>query len=83
MVDSLPNMTHVVVSYMNHRLRTKFQFPAISKIKNDLNNNPSKVIIVMDHKQNILQIKYHEVLFQIKYHEVQVEYYANKGMIVA
>ena len=69
MFDALPKLTYAVACYMAHRLRAHVQFHAIRNIKQNLRNNPSKVLIVMDHKQKILQIKFREG---------QVEYYGRK-----
>ena len=71
MFDALPKLTYAVAYYMAHRLRARVQFHAIQNIKQKLRNDPSKVLIVMDHKQKILQMKYREG---------QVEYYGKKGM---
>ena len=71
MFDALPKLTYAVAYYMAHRLRARVQFHAIRNIKQKLRNDPSKVLIVMDHKQKILQMKYREG---------QVEYYGKKGM---
>ena len=71
MFASLPKLTYAIAHYMGHRLRARVQFHAIRKIKQGLRNNPSKALIVTDHKQKILQMKYREG---------QVEYYGKKGM---
>ena len=52
---------------MARRLRAFVQFKASNKIKQSLKSNPNKIIIVIDNKQKILQMKYREV---------QVEYYS-------
>ena len=58
---------------MAHRLRAKVQFSAIDKIKTNLKSNINSVLIVIDHKQKVLQQRYREG---------QVEYYGKKGMSV-
>ena len=73
MILSTPKYTYVITHYMAHQLRAKVQFAAIDKIKNHLKINPSKVLMVIDHKQKVLQMKYREG---------QVEYYGKKGMSV-
>ena len=47
------------------------QLEEIDRLKNESKQDPKKVLIVMDHKQKILQMKYREG---------QVEYYGKKGM---
>lgn len=81
MINTLPTLTHSITCYMSHRLRAKVQFHAISKIKISLKDNnsnfiiktPTKVLVVIDHKQKVLQMKYREG---------QLEYYGKKGMSV-
>jgi hypothetical protein len=73
MVDALPKFTYSLVFYMSHRLRAKVQFEAIRTIKNNMRVSPSKGLLVIDHKQKVLQMKYREG---------QVEYYGKKGMSV-
>ena len=71
MLLSTPKYSYVITHYMAHQLQAKVQFAAIDKIKNDLKINPSKVWMVINHKQKVLQMKYREG---------QMEYYGKKGM---
>ena len=53
--------------YMSHRLRAKVQFSAINKLKQWMKDDKTtRILVVMDHKQKILSMKYREG---------QVEYY--------
>jgi len=57
---------------MAHRLHAKVQFAAIDGIKNWVNEDPkTRVMIVLDHKQKILNMRYREG---------QVDYFGKKGM---
>lgn len=58
MFRAIPKLTYALVYYMDHRLRAKVQFHEIEKIYNELKQDPTKVLIVMDHKQKLLQMKY-------------------------
>ena len=71
MVRAIPKLTRAIAHYMSHRLRAKVQFEEIDQVKSALKKDPSTALIVMDHKQKILQMKYREG---------QVEYYGKKGM---
>mmetsp|Transcript_21013 Transcript_21013/g.29472 ORF Transcript_21013/g.29472 Transcript_21013/m.29472 type:complete len:980 (-) Transcript_21013:30-2969(-) len=71
MFRAISKLTHAVTYYMAHRLRAKVQFEEINQVKSSLKEDPSTALIVMDHKQKILQMKYREG---------QVEYYGKKGM---
>jgi len=72
MFESLDTYTHIVQSYCSHRLRAKVQFNAIQAIKNKwLTADTSRMLIVMDHKQKVLPMKYRKG---------QVEYFGKKGM---
>ena len=73
MIASLPKFTYNLIHYMAHRVRAKVQFSAIDKIKTNLESNMNSVLIVIDHKQKVLQQRYREG---------QVEYYGKKGMSV-
>ena len=56
---------------MGHQLQAKVQFSAINNLENSLKTEHDTIMIVMDHKQIILQMKYWEG---------QVEYYGKSGM---
>ncbi len=71
MFNATPKLVYALSHYMAHRLRARVQFHAIDKLKDELKSDPSKMLIVMDHKQKNLQMKYREG---------QVEYYGKKGM---
>ena len=73
MIESLPVLQKAVTNYTSHRLRTNIQFNAIRLIMNELKNNSSSIILVIDHKQKIEPMRYRES---------QVEYYGKKGMIL-
>lgn len=46
---------------MSHQLHTKVQLSAIDDMKNWFYQDPdTRVMIVLDHKKNILNMKYHE-----------------------
>ena len=71
MIRAIPKLHFTITSYMSHRLRAHVQFNAIHKLKMELKTDETKALIVIDHKQKILQMKYREG---------QVEYYGKKGM---
>ena len=71
MVSSLVYLQDVVKWYMGHRLRATVQFDGIAKIKASLKESNDRVLVVMDHKQKVLPMKFHEG---------QVEYFGKKGM---
>ena len=54
MFAALPKLIYAVVYYMGHRLRAKVQFEEIERLKNELKQNPNRVLLVMDHKQKVL-----------------------------
>ena len=60
-----------VTNYASHRLRANIQFDAIKKTMNDLKEDKSTVLMIIDHKQKIEPMKYRES---------QIEYYGKKGM---
>ena len=53
MVESLPAFQKAVTNYASHRLRANIQFEAIKKIMNDLKNDTSTVLMIINHKQKI------------------------------
>lgn len=71
MIDSIPKLQYGLKHYLAHRMRARVQFDAINEIKNNMKNNNSEMLLVIDHKQKILPIKYREG---------QVEYYGKKCM---
>ena len=73
MIQLLPYIQEVVIWFMSHQLRVKVQFNAITKIKEELKTNPNHVLVVLDHKQKVLLMKYREG---------QVEYFGKKGMSI-
>eukprot|EP00957_Ditylum_brightwellii_P078139 5940772-Ditylum_brightwellii.AAC.1 len=56
---------------MLHQLQANIQFSAIGKIKDQLKLDLKQILMVMDHKQKVLPMKYQEG---------QVEYFGKKGM---
>ena len=60
MISSLSFLQDVVKWYMGHRLRATVQISGISKIKTSLKVNPNRVLVVMDHKQKVLPMKFRE-----------------------
>ena len=72
MKNATRTLTDNLKHYMAHRVRAKIQFVAIEKLKQwILDDIDKRIIIVLDHKQKILPMKYREG---------QVEYYGKKGM---
>ena len=71
MQKAVVKLQKCLLQYMGHRLRAKVQFSAIKELKNSLKTNMDTIMVVMDHKQKILQMKYREG---------QVEYYGKSGM---
>ena len=71
MVQGLPKLTYAVPCHMNHHLQAKVQFKDIDQVKSALKQDLSTALIIMNHKQKILQMKYCKC---------QVEYYINKSM---
>ena len=71
MKNTIPTLTNGVVHYMAHHLHAFVKFSEIDKIKNMLKRSRNKILLVVDHKQKILQMKYREG---------QIEYYGKKGM---
>jgi len=71
MIKAVPKFAHAVVHYMAHRLCAVVQFAVIREVEESLKTDSTKIFIVIDHKQKIQQMKYHEG---------QVEYYGKKGM---
>ena len=45
-------------NYMDHRLHAKVQFYRINSIRNSMKTDGTKVLVVIEHKQKILQMKY-------------------------
>ena len=73
MQNALSKLTRAIFQYMEHRLHARIKTAAIKKIKEEMKADPFTVLIVIGHKQKILQMKYREC---------QVEYYGKKGMSV-
>ena len=72
MHGDIVKLSDMLRHYMSHRLRAKVQFSAINKVKQWIKeDNKSRILVVMDHKQKVLSMKYREG---------QVEYYGKKGM---
>jgi hypothetical protein len=72
MVRSIPTYHAIVIDYCSHQLRAKVQFWAIKEVKeNWLIDDPTRMLIVIDHKQKVLPMRYREG---------QVEYFGKKGM---
>ena len=71
MILSLDYIQEVFRWYMADQLWAKVQFNAIAKIKDQLKIDPKSVLIVTDHKQKVLLMKFFEG---------QVEYFGKKGM---
>ena len=72
MMKASKKMDEKLKIYMAHRLRAKVQFAAIDGMKNWVYEHPEcRVMIVLDHKQKILNMRYREG---------QVEYFGKKGM---
>lgn len=69
MMDTLPRLTNGVITYMEHRLRAKVQFSEIRKVTDDLKGQDMRVLVVIDHKQKILLMKYRDG---------QVEYFVKR-----
>ena len=70
MYRALPTLSYTLRHYMAHRLRAKIQFIAINDLKEKLKSDQGLALLVIDHKQKILQKQYREGL----------EYYGKKGM---
>ena len=51
MIGTLRAFQKDVTHYVSHRLRANIQFNTIKLIMNDLKNDTSIVILVIDHKQ--------------------------------
>lgn len=62
---------NALIRYMAHSMRARVQFHAIQKVKEKLKEDQTSILIVIDHKQKILQQKYREA---------QVDYFGKKGM---
>lgn len=71
MLSATATMQKTLVDYMAHCVRAKVQFAAIQETKAELKRDRSMALIVLDHKQKILPIKFREG---------QVEYFGKKGM---
>jgi len=72
MLNGLKIMSRVLKNYMAHRLRAKVQYTAIDEIKRLVcDGQGTRIMIVLDHKQKILGMKYREG---------QVDYFGKKGM---
>ena len=50
MMESLPDFQKAVTNHASHRLRANIQFDAIKKIMNDLKEDTSTVLMILDHK---------------------------------
>ena len=57
MIESLPAFQKAVTNYASYRLRENIQFDAIKKITTDLKDDTFTVLIIIDHKQKIEQMK--------------------------
>lgn len=64
-------MQKTLLQYMAHGVRAKVQFAAIKETKEKMKVDPNTILIVIDHKQKILPLKYREG---------QAEYFGKKGM---
>ena len=73
MIESLPAFQKTVINYTSYKLRTSIQYNAMKLIMNELKNDASFVILVINHKQKIEPMRYRES---------QVEYHGKKGMIL-
>lgn len=74
MIAATGRLSEMTKHYIAHRLRAEVQFAAIHEIKNWLKlDRNSKILLVVDHKQKVLPMKYREG---------QVEYYGKTGMSV-
>ena len=73
MIESLPAFQKTVINYTSYKLRTSIQYNAMKLIMNELKNDASFVILVINHKQKIEHMRYREP---------QVEYHGKKGMIL-
>ena len=73
MVDAIPILSYGQKHYMAHILRASVQFDGIDKIKLTLKLGSRTILIILDHKQKVLPMKYREG---------QVEYFGKKGMSV-
>ena len=51
MIESLPAFQKAVTNHASYRLRANIQFNAITLIMNELKNDNSSVILVIDHTQ--------------------------------
>lgn len=71
MVTGIPKLAECVIHYASHRLRANVQFAATRSIYDSMKADPSIVLMLPDHKQKVLQMRYREG---------QVEYYGKKGM---
>lgn len=71
MFRALLKLTHSAAHYMGHPLSSKVQPEEIEILKSELKQDQTKVLIFMNHKQKILQIKYREG---------QMEHYGEKGI---
>ena len=71
MIRCIQLLSNSVIRYAGHRVRAKVQFDAISQIKAGMKTDESLLLVVLDHKQKILPMKYREG---------QVEYFGKKGM---
>jgi hypothetical protein len=58
MLLAIPKLHHAVTHYMAHRLRANVQFAGIEKLKNELKSDSSKILLVIDQKQKVLQMKF-------------------------
>ena len=50
MIESLPAFQKSVTNYASHRLRVNIQFDAIKNIMNDLKEDTSTVLMIIDHR---------------------------------
>jgi shikimate 5-dehydrogenase len=56
MINALQHMQRVVIWYMAHKVRAKVQSAAITALKLSLQQDFTKVIITIDHKQKVLRV---------------------------
>eukprot|EP00957_Ditylum_brightwellii_P156099 11881962-Ditylum_brightwellii.AAC.1 len=69
MKATTPVLNKTVLNYMGHQVRAFAQFHEIKKLYQELTNE--EVLVIIDHKQKILSMKYQEG---------QVEYFGKQGM---
>jgi hypothetical protein len=58
MLLAIPKLQNAVTNYMAHRLRANVLFAGIEKLNDDLKSDSSQILLLIDHKQNVLQMKF-------------------------